>query len=171
MELHQNPELLQENRLPSHAYFIPHSTKESALEGRKGKSNFYKLLNGTWDFKYYPSFASIEESIETRNDVEYDKMQVPGNWQMHGYEIPQYINVTYPFPIDPPYVPHENPTGVYRRTFTLPEQWKQKEIHLVFEGVNSCFSLYLNGEYVGYSQGTHLPSEFNITEYLNRERT
>ncbi len=85
---------------------------------------------------------------------------------MYGYDIPHYVNTNYPYPVDPPYVPADNPMGVYLRDFTLPVGWDKKDVYVFFEGVNSCFYLYINGKEVGYSQGTHNPSEFNITRYL-----
>lgn len=157
----QNETLLEVNREKPRAYYIPYDSLGKALAGKREDSAFYRLLNGNWDFKYYPSVAEVEEDI-----AEWDTLPVPSNWQMHGYDIPQYINAFYPFPVNPPRIPAQNPAGIYRRDFVLPPAWKEKKITLTFEGVASCFYLYINHKQVGYSQGTHLPSEFDITDYL-----
>ena len=96
----------------------------------------------------------------------WDRIPVPSNWQMHGYGIPQYTNVNYPYPIDPPHVPQENPVGLYRRAFAVPADWKGRQVFLVFDGVDSAFYCWVNGRQVGYSQGSHMPSEFNVTAFL-----
>lgn len=157
----QNETVLQINREKPRAYYIPCDSLDNALAGKKESSAFYRLLNGNWDFKYYPSVYEAEEPIS-----EWDTIPVPSAWQMHGYDIPQYINAFYPFPVNPPHIPAQNPAGIYRTDFYLPSAWQGKTVTLNFEGVASCFYLYINQKPVGYSQGTHLPSEFNITKYL-----
>jgi len=170
----ENPRLLQRNREPARATLIPYTDEATALAGEPGASPNYKLLNGCWQFYYAPSPEALPEDFK---GVEYDPAcwettPVPSNWQMQGYGIPVYTNVAYLYPVDPPRVPRDNPVGVYRRTFDLPAEWGDKQVFLNFEGVNSGFYVYLNGRQVGYSQGAHLPSEFNITPFLQlRENT
>ncbi len=161
MQEFENPQILGVNREKERSYFIPYREEKSALEGKKTESAYYRLLNGTWDFKYYDRHIDVPEII-----TDWESIQVPGNWQMQGYENPQYTNVNYPFPVDPPYVPDDNPCGVYAVDFVIPAQWKARKNYVVFEGVSSCFYLYVNGQYVGYSQGSHMPSEFCLDSYL-----
>jgi beta-galactosidase len=162
----QNPQILHENREEATAAFIPYQSQQFALKGIKGGSAFYRLLNGNWKFAWFNRYDAAPENFSAADfDVsKWDEIQVPLNWQMCGYDIPQYSNLNYPFPVDPPYVPTENPAGLYVRAFSVPEIWDGKEIFLNFEGVNSCFSVWVNGKYIGYSQGSHLPSSFNITD-------
>lgn len=160
----QNEKILQVNREKERAYYIPFDTLEKALEGNKEKSKFYKILNGNWDFKYFNKYLDVPNNV--LEDGGWENIPVPSNWQVYGYDVPQYVNALYPYPVNPPYVPNENPVGIYKRDFKLPISWGEKEIYLNFEGVNSCFYLYINKQLVGYSQGAHLPSEFNITKYL-----
>ena len=150
------------------AYYIPYQDAKSALADKKGASHFYKLLNGSWNFIYFDRYIDVPDDITDPNyvDYEWDELDVPSSWQMHGYDAPWYTNVNYPFAVDIPHVPNENPVGVYARAFQLPMHWDDKKIYLNFEGVNCAFEVYVNGQEVGYSQGSHLPSEFNITPYL-----
>ncbi|MDO5399941.1 MAG: glycoside hydrolase family 2 TIM barrel-domain containing protein [Eubacteriales bacterium] len=156
----QDPRFLQMGREQERAYFIPYDSREAALKGRREDSGLFQLLNGTWDFAYFPAWYELPEQI-----THWDKLPVPSNWQMHGYDSPCYTNLNYPYPVDIPYVPDQNPCGVYRRFFTVEQQ--EKELYLMFEGVNACFYLYINGAEVGYSQGSHCMSEFRITPYLH----
>lgn len=164
----QNPKLLHRNRENPRSYYIPYASEEACLAGYKSASPYYKLLNGNWAFAYFE--RPIDVPSETfHKDFPLDGLgllPVPSNWQMYGYDIPQYVNINYPYPVDPPYVPADNPVGVYLRDFTLPQGWTGKKIFINFEGVNSCFYLYVNGTQVGYSQGSHNPSEFDITKYI-----
>ena len=157
----ENQHILSENREKPRAHYIPYDTLEKALAGDRSQSQYYKLLNGEWDFKYFESWHLAPEEI-----TDFDKIQVPSNWQMVGYGKPEYTNINYPHPVDPPFVPDENPMGVYAREFTVDRIWAERDVYIVFEGVSSCLYLYVNGEYVGFSQGSHLPAEFNITKYV-----
>ena len=157
----QNPGFLQKGREKEHAYFIPYKSLSKALTGDREQSECFQLLNGIWDFNYYPAYYEVPDNI-----TEWGKIPVPSNWQMEGYENPYYTNVNYPYPVDPPFVPDENPCGVYRRFYSTEET--DREQYLVFEGVNSCFYLYVNGEEIGYSQGSHCTAEFRITPYLKK---
>ncbi len=165
----ENPQVLGRNREPAHASLLPYPDIESALTGERGASPFFKLLNGQWGFYYATSPYACppgfqEEGFDTAG---WDKLPVPGCWQMSGYGRPNYTNVNYPYPVDPPRVPQENPTGLYRRAFRLPPGWAEKQVFLVFEGVDSAFNAWVNGQFGGYSQGAHMPSEFNITPLLH----
>lgn len=117
----QNPQFLQKGREEARAFYIPFSDLDSALTVDKEKSKYYRCLNGTWDFKFYKAYYEVPETI-----TDWDSIPVPSNWQMHGYEEPYYTNVNYPHPVDPPYVPDENPCGVYRKEFTLDNDWKSR---------------------------------------------
>ncbi|HEY3415251.1 MAG TPA: beta galactosidase jelly roll domain-containing protein, partial [Armatimonadota bacterium] len=165
----EDPQILSRQREPAHVTLAPYADGESALAGERGASPFFKLLNGRWHFQYAPSPLDVPEGFyaPAYGVDEWDTLPVPGNWQMHGYGVPNYTNVAYPYPADPPRVPKENPVGCYRRTFSLPERWAERQIFLTFEGVNSVFYVWVNGEMAGYSQGAHLPAEFNITAYLH----
>ena len=147
MRKYENPEFLQENRLPQRAYYIPEN------EGA------YISLNGIWDFSFYErDFDDTPAQVGT--------IDVPSCWQCRGYEKPYYTNVTYPFPVNPPYVPNENPMGVYKREFTIEEE--DKKYYIVFEGVSSCVELYINDTYAGYSEGSRLQAEFDITPFIKK---
>lgn len=166
-ELLQNPTLLSLNREPERAYYIPYADETSALED-KGDTPYRQMLSGEWNFKYFERVIDVEEEVFQSGYPFTDKIPVPSNWQMHGYDIPHYTNVEYPYPVDPPYVPTDNPAGVYSRAFTVDEGWNGKEIYLRCEGVAPCMLLYINGQEAGYTQGSHLPSEFNITPFLQK---
>lgn len=145
----------------------PYADEATALAGDRKASPYFELLNGEWQFKYAPNPASAPAQFyEPGFDASgWDRIVVPGNWQLQGYDKPIYTNVQYPFPANAlPRVPEDdNPTGSYRRTFTLPEAWGGRHIFLVFDGVDSAFYVWVNGEMVGYSQGSRLPAEFNYS--------
>ena len=153
-----------------HAYFIPYATEAEAKSGARNNSSYFKSLCGSWDFKFY---ESVDLADDPRTDtVDFtDKMDVPSNWQYKinsGYDIPQYTNSNYPYPLDPPNVPSKNPAALYSRSFTLSrEDVKDKDLMLNFEGVDSCFYLFVNKQFVGYSQVSHATSEFNLTSFLH----
>lgn len=151
----------QINTAPLRSHYIPYDTLEGALGGKCESSKYFMLLNGSWDFVYYD--RDIDESV---TDGRHSKIDVPGCWQMQGYDAPWYTNINYPFPVDPPYVPDDNPMGVYTRTIELPEDWRSRRTYIIFEGVSSCMELHVNGTFVGYSSGSHMPAEFELTEYL-----
>ena len=152
------------------AYFIPYGTEQSALYGSRENSCFFKNLSGSWDFKFYGSVEDVPNDREA--SIEFtEKMPVPSSWQYSvgkGYDVPQYTNVTYPFPYDPPKVPEKNPAAIYNRTFTLTDTVVSgKDIMLNFDGVDSCFYLFVNGDFAGYSEVSHATSEFNITHLVH----
>lgn len=163
----ENLNVLHENCEAPRSYFIPYEDEIVACKNMRGDSEFFNSLNGVWNFKYYNSVTEVEDEFYLKDDylLGMDKIPVPSNWQMYGYDIPQYTNVNYPFTFDPPHVPTENPAGVYIRDFNISID-DNKQNYLVFEGVDSCFYVWINGNYVGYSQVSHMTSEFNITKYL-----
>ncbi|MBQ8230968.1 MAG: glycoside hydrolase family 2 [Lachnospiraceae bacterium] len=147
MRIYENPEQTSENRMPSRSYYIPGGISE------------YKLLNGDWRFAYFSRDIDEPEEI-----TEWDTIPVPSCWQLHGYENPNYTNINYPYPCDPPYVPDDNPCGIYEREFEVAKKWGK--VYFVLEGVASCAFLYINSQYVGFTQGSHLQAEFDITPYV-----
>ena len=161
MRYYEDLNKISVNREPTRAYYIPYESMEKALKGEKKLSKYYKLLNGAWNFKYYEQDIDLEENI-----TEWDAIPVPSCWQMHGYDTPVYTNANYPYPIDPPYVPDVNPCGVYQRTFEIGRDWADRETYIVFEGVCSCITVYVNGQYVGYSQVSHMQTEFKIEKFV-----
>jgi len=163
MRHYEDLSILSENREPQRSYYIPYDSLEKALKGNKHESNYYKLLNGEWDFKFFKRDIDVPDKIEN-----WDKIPVPSCWQMHGFEKPNYTNVNYAIPVDPPYVPDDNPCGVYRTYFDIDDAWSDRETYIVFEGVCSCMYLYINGEYVGYTMGSHLQAEFNIKDFVKK---
>ncbi|QIB27035.1 beta-galactosidase subunit alpha [Caloranaerobacter azorensis] len=165
-----NNKVLHRNRLDSRSYFVYYSDIDSALTYERGSSKWFQLLNGVWKF-YYASSPKDVPSDFYKNDFDFsswDDIKVPGHWQLQGFGKPHYTDLYYPFPIDPPNVPSENPTGLYKREFYIPEKWQNLQVIIRFEGVDSAFHLWVNGEEVGYSQGSRLPSEFDITPYIKK---
>ncbi|WP_337589409.1 glycoside hydrolase family 2 TIM barrel-domain containing protein [Paenibacillus contaminans] len=162
----ENHQLIHRNRMDSRAYFIPYEDEISALSYDRGSSASFRLLNGVWKFHYAETPAHAPEAFyEERFDTrDWDNLTVPSSWQMHGYGKPHYTNVNYPFPVNPPYVPSENPTGSYVRDFQIAPEWNGKKITLRFEGVDSAFHVWVNGKFVGFSKGSRIPAEFDITE-------
>ncbi|MER7795074.1 glycoside hydrolase family 2 TIM barrel-domain containing protein [Streptomyces sp. NPDC097640] len=130
------------------------------------------VLDGDWRFRLSASPAQAPTGIELSafDDSGWDELPVPAHWQLHGHGTPVYTNVAYPFPLDPPYVPDDNPTGDYRRTFDLPEEWGDLGAVLRFDGVDSCFTAWLNGRELGWSTGSRLPTEFDVTGILRPGR-
>lgn len=159
----ENLAVLHRNRLPGRTTLVPYSDQAQALRGERGLSPYFRLLNGTWDFFLFPNY---DEMLRRRNEEAYRPITVPGCWQMQGYEKPQYTNVRYPIPYDPPYVPDENPIGVYMRSFVVPALWEGRQVRLRFDGVTSAFYVLVNGEAAGFSKGPHVPAEFDITALL-----
>lgn len=164
----ENIAVLNKNRLKERAYFLSYSTIEEALTYERRNSQGFKLLNGSWKFHYdeSPFLAPKDFFHQDFDDSSWDELTVPSHWQLNGYGKPHYTNVVYPFPVNPPFVPSENPTGSYRRNFYIPQEWLEQKVHLRFEGVDSAFHVWVNGEEVGYSQGSRIPSEFDISPFI-----
>lgn len=160
--------LLHENTMPARAYYIPASRRMDNLVEHREESDRMQLLNGTWKFQYFNSIYDVQEPFfEKDYDTEnFDEIQVPSVWQMAGYDTHQYTNIRYPFPFDPPYVPQDIPCGTYAHTFVYHKDENAPKAFLNFEGVDSCFYVWINGSYVGYSQVSHMTSEFDITDLL-----
>ena len=165
---YENLSVLHENTMPARAYFIPASKRMDNLVEHREESDRMQLLNGTWKFQYFNSIYDIQDSFFEKNyDTEnFDEIQVPSVWQMAGYDTHQYINIRYPFPFDPPYVPQDIPCGAYVHTFEYSRDEKAPKSFLNFEGVDSCFYVWINGSYIGYSQVSHMTSEFDVTDVL-----
>ena len=160
--------VLHENTMPARAYFIPASKRMDNLVEHREESDRMQLLNGTWKFQYFNSIYDVQEPFFKKDyDTEnFDEIQVPSVWQMAGYDTHQYTNIRYPFPFDPPYVPQDIPCGTYAHTFVYHKDENAPKAFLNFEGVDSCFYVWINGSYVGYSQVSHMTSEFDITDLL-----
>jgi len=149
MRIYENPERTSENRCAPRSCYIPGGVSERLM------------LNGNWNFAFFSRDIDVPERIE-----KWDTIPVPSCWQLQGYENPNYSNINYPYPCDPPYVPDDNPCGVYQRQFEIGEKWGR--LYFVFEGVSSCAFLYINDRCVGFTQGSHLFVEFEITDYVNQ---
>ena len=165
---YENLSVLHENTMPARAYYIPASKRMDNLVEHREESDRMQLLNGTWKFQYFNSIYDIKDSFFEKNyDTEnFDEIQVPSVWQMAGYDTHQYTNIRYPFPFDPPYVPQDIPCGAYVHTFEYSRDEKAPKSFLNFEGVDSCFYVWINGSYIGYSQVSHMTSEFDVTDVL-----
>ncbi len=184
----EDPSVFGINKLPAHAAQISFSSEEEALEGNISNSSRYKSLNGSWKFKFAdnPDDAPTDFYKKNYKSGGWDEIDVPANWERRGYGNAIYTNITYPFvppsqkPLrdenrgnrfditEHPEIPHElNDVGCYLKEFEIPQTWSEMQVIIHFGGVSSAFYLWMNGEFVGYSQGSRLPAEFNITEYLN----
>ena len=165
---YEDLKVLHENTMPARAYYIPASKRMDNLLENREASDRIQFLNGIWKFKYFESIYDVKEEFFKQGfDVsDYSDMKVPGVWQNEGYDHHQYTNIKYPFPFDPPYVPQDIPCGAYVYDFEYKEDEKAEKAFLNFEGVDSCFYLWINGSYVGYSQVPHATSEFDITDII-----
>ncbi|MCL6266107.1 glycoside hydrolase family 2 TIM barrel-domain containing protein [Flagellimonas myxillae] len=168
----ENPLVTSINKLPARATSISFTDEAMALKGDRKATPRYQSLNGTWKFNFTPTVdagATFNGFHQPEFDVSgWDGIPVPANWELHGYGQAIYTNVTYPFvPVDPPNVPKDDsPVGFYRTNFSIPANWGDSKVIIHFGGVTSAFYLWINGQKVGYSQGSRLPAEFDITEYL-----
>jgi beta-galactosidase len=167
----ENPQVVGRNKERAHATLIPFADERTALAGDRAASPYFRLLNDEWKFKYAPNPALAPAGFHAPDfdDSGWDTVAVPGNWQLQGYDKPIYVNVQYPFEVDPTLsVPREdNPTGSYRTQFTVPTDWAGRRIFILFEGVDSAFHLWVNGQEVGYSQDSRVPAEFDLTAYVH----
>ncbi len=162
----ENPGVTQLNRLEAHPPFYSWKNADDARDNRKSAQKF--SLNGQWQFAWFASPEAVPESWLTSDLPQSDTINVPSNWQMDGYDAPIYTNVTYPIPVNPPFVPTDNPTGCYSLTFCVDDAWLQEgQTRIIFDGVNSAFHLWCNGRWVGYGQDSRLPSEFDLSHYLH----
>ena len=156
---------LHVNTEPDRAYYIPASQKGCYFLDREKSDRFF-LLSGIWKFEYFKSMYDLPEDFWNEGMIRGREAEVPAVWQSYGEDENQYINTRYPFPFDPPFVPRENPCGLYERSFEYKSCPDAPEAFLNFEGVDSCFYVWINGDFVGYSQVSHSTSEFHITRYL-----
>ena len=168
--LYEDLSVLHQNTMPDRAYYVPSSTRGDRLAWHRESSDRLQMLSGCeWRFAWYPSIHDLQDHFYLP-DYEagkwWKKEMVPFSWQMRGYDSPQYTNIRYPFPFDPPYVPQDNPCGAYLHHFEWHRDPKAPCVFLNFEGVDSCFYVWLNGTYVGYSQVSHHTSEFDVTELI-----
>ena len=162
--------VLHENMLAPRAYYIP-SSRRLGRGAQRESSDRFQLLSGTWRFRYHPSAAEVDEGFwepgYNPDASGFSPMPVPSTWQHQGYDRHQYTNVRYPIPLDPPHVPHENPAGAYITDFDYAPDPAAPTATLVLEGVDSCFYLWVNGHYVGYSQVSHATAEFDVTALVH----
>ena len=165
---YEDPSVLHVGTVPNRAYYIPFRQEDTARLGDRLLSDRLILLSGDWDFQYYPNRFEVPEDFMTPDfdASSFDEIPVPSCWQILGYDRHQYTNVRYPFPFDPPYVPEENPCGAYRTYFSLTEEEAAQKNYLNFEGVDSCFYVWVNGRFVGYSQVSHSTSEFDVSPFV-----
>jgi beta-galactosidase/evolved beta-galactosidase subunit alpha len=156
----ENQNLTSINKEPYRAFTVAFENRDDAMSGQAELSPFCKLLNGTWKFAFFPAPGEIPEDFDCSG---WDDIMVPSHWQLKGYGHPHYTDIKYPFPIDPPLVPTENPTGCYIREFAIPDNWAEHRILLRFEGVDSFYYVWVNGQLAGMSKGSRNASEFDIT--------
>lgn len=160
----ETPEFTEIARLPMRSTLHPYKTQKQALDRNPAKSPWVFNLDGQWDFRYYTSPEQVQPADLAANaGGKWDKITVPGNWTMQGWDKPHYTNVIMPWTNNPPFVPAENPTGVYRTAFTLPADWEGRRVVIQIGGVESCYYLYLNGTFIGMSKDCRLPAEFDLT--------
>ena len=165
----ENPEISEINRENPRASFIPYATEEQAIKDSLWLSPYVYSLNGNWKFHISKNpgerpFWFFKNNYDTRD---WNDIKVPGNWELQGYDYPIYTNITYPFIKNPPFIQKiYNPVGSYKKTFEVPADWQEKEIYIHFGAVSSCLNLWINEKYVGYSEDSKTPAEFNITPYL-----
>jgi beta-galactosidase len=166
----ENPSVFQRNRRLPHATLTAFPDRESALKSDPQETPFVRSLNGTWKFHWVkkPADRIVDFYRTDYHDGDWETIPVPSNWQMHGFGIPIYTNIPYPFgQADPPRIPHDNnPVGSYRLKFEVPDEWRERRVFIHFAGVESAFYLWVNGQRVGYSQGSRTPAEFEITPHL-----
>lgn len=172
-EWNNNPDIFQVNRMKAHTSFIPYPTVNEALQGNCQASSWRQSLNGIWKFSLAdsPDQRPVDFHHTDYDCSGWDNIPVPAHWQFHGYDYPQYTNVIYPWKgkeeIEPPFAPTRyNPVGSYVRSFAVPESWAGQPVYLSFQGVESAFYVWVNGDLVGYSEDTFTPAEFDITPYL-----
>ncbi|MDO5968720.1 glycoside hydrolase family 2 TIM barrel-domain containing protein [Flavivirga aquimarina] len=166
----ENPEIFQINREEPTASFYKYSTVDDALKNESwNNSTLYHSLNGQWNF-YYADSVSARPTDFYKTDFNiknWDTINVPSNWEMQGFGIPVYINRIYIFPANPPFIPHNiNNVGSYKRDFEISEDWDGKDIYLHFAGVSGAMYVWVNGQKVGYNEGSKTPAEFNITDFV-----
>lgn len=167
----EDPGMFSLNQEPGHVPLVPFSNIDQALKDDWSQSSGYLSLNGIWKFKWseIPDLAPKDFFIEKFQDQSWTNIKVPGNWEMQGFGDPMFRNVSQPFPSNPPFIPHDyNPTGCYRRTFSIPDTWKNQQVFLRLEAVTSASFLWINGQELGFNEGANEPAEYNITRFLKK---
>ncbi|WP_431222666.1 beta-galactosidase subunit alpha [Serratia sp. L9] len=162
----ENFQHLHENRMAPRAYFFSYDSIQRAQTFQRALSSHFISLSGQWNFHYYPNPLLVPEDFYSQPMSHWGQITVPGMWQMAGHGALQYTDEGFPFPIDVPYVPTDNPTGAYQRRFTLDKSWSKKQAIIKFDGVETYFEVYVNGHYVGFSKGSRLSAEFDISGYV-----
>lgn len=171
---YEDPKQLHVGTMPNRAYYIPHYMMNEFVDkidyqhANQEDSSRVQMLNGIWKFRYYNNRFEVDEDFyqPSFDSDRFDNIPVPSCWQNHGYDCHQYTNVNFPFPYDLPYVPEENPCGAYITSFQITKEQLEQRNYLNFEGVDSCYYVWINGKFVGFSQVSHSTSEFDITEVL-----
>lgn len=165
---YEDLKILHENTMSPRAYYIPASKDMGNLVHNREKSDRIQILNGEWKFKYFNSIYNLQDQFYENDYLaeDFEMVTIPSMWQGYGYDCHQYTNIRYPIPLDPPYVPQENPCGAYICDFNYNKNEDAPKAYLNFEGVDSCFYVWLNGKYIGYSQVSHATAEFDITKLL-----
>ncbi|BDD02325.1 glycoside hydrolase family 2 TIM barrel-domain containing protein [Persicobacter psychrovividus] len=161
----QNPQVIQHNKLNAKASRKAFNSEQEALSQEVAKDRKVSL-DGQWGFQFYTDYQKVPHTLSEIKAQTWEQILVPANWEMQGYGTPIYTNSTYPFPNEMPYIKRENPTGIYQTQFNIPENWTKDDLILHFGGVSSAMYLYVNGQEVGYSQGSRLPAEFDISSYV-----
>ncbi len=167
----EDPGMFTLNQEPGHVPLVPFSSLSQALGNDWSKSGGYQSLNGTWKFKWQetPDLVPKDFFIEKYKDQAWDNIKVPGNWEMQGFGDPMFRNVSQPFRANPPFIPHDyNPTGCYRRTFTVPEIWEGKQVFLRMEAATSASFIWINGQELGFNEGANEPAEYDVTKFLKK---
>jgi evolved beta-galactosidase subunit alpha len=159
----ENLQLTHENRLPPRAYFFSYDSQAQARTFARETSSRFLSLSGQWNFRFFNNPLRVPEAFTSQYMSDWGPITVPGMWQMEGHGQLQYTDEGFPFPIDVPYVPTDNPTGAYQRIFTLSEGWQGQQTLIKFDGVETYFEVYVNGQYIGFSKGSRLTAEFDIS--------
>ena len=165
----EDPSVFNVGQRAPRANFIPYPDRASLLDTTNASSPYYYSLNGKWDFHWSKKPSNRPQSffLPSFDTSNWEKIDVPSNWELNGYGVPIYVNDRYPFPKKPPFIPHDyNPVGSYRRSFVLPNDWKGRRVFVVFEAVQSAAYFWINGHFIGYNQGSRTPVEFDLTNWL-----
>ena len=166
----EDPTIFQINKEPPRAHFFTYNSISLAKKLNPSLSNYFQSLNGDWKFSFSKNIKDRPKNFYKSNydDSDWSKIMVPGNWELQGWSFPIYLDEEYPFPVNPPFVPHDyNAVGSYRKAFNIPKSWEENDIFLRLGSVRSAFYIWVNGEFVGYSQGSKTPADFNISEFVN----